>query len=30
MKVMKLAQEFFKSAGWISKDVIDAMITQES
>jgi hypothetical protein len=29
-KVLKLAKEFVKSAGWISSDVIDAMIAQES
>ena len=29
-KVLKLAQEFVKAKGWISSDVIDAMIAQES
>jgi len=29
-KVKKLADEFFKAAGWISDDIIDAMISQES
>ena len=28
-KVMNLAHDFFKSAGWISSDIIQAMITQE-
>jgi uncharacterized protein with PIN domain len=29
-KVLKLAKEFVKAKGWISNDVIDAMIAQES
>lgn len=29
-KVMNLAHDFFKAAGWISADVIQAMIAQES
>jgi hypothetical protein len=29
-KVMNLAHDFFKAAGWISSDVIQAMIAQES
>ena len=29
-KVLKLAKEFVKAKGWISSDVIDAMIAQES
>ena len=29
-KIKKLAQEFFKKAGWISSNVIQAMIAQES
>lgn len=29
-KVLKLAKEFVKAKGWISDDVIDAMIAQES
>jgi hypothetical protein len=29
-KIKKLAQEFFKKAGWISVNVIQAMIAQES
>ncbi len=29
-KVLKLAKEFVKATGWISDDVIDAMIAQES
>ena len=29
-KVMNLAHDFFKATGWISGDVIQAMITQES
>lgn len=29
-KVYKIAQEFFKKAGWISVNVIHAMIAQES
>ena len=29
-KVMNLAHDFFKAAGWISADVIQAMIDQES
>lgn len=29
-KVMNLAHDFFKAAGWISTDVIQAMIAQES
>jgi hypothetical protein len=29
-KIKKLAQEFFKKAGWISNNVIQAMIAQES
>lgn len=29
-KIKKLAQEFFKKAGWISINVIQAMISQES
>ena len=29
-KVLKLAKEFVKAKGWISSDVIEAMIAQES
>ena len=29
-KVLKLAKEFVKAKGWISSDIIDAMIAQES
>ena len=29
-KVMNLARDFFKAAGWISSDIIQAMIAQES
>ena len=29
-KVLKLAKEFVKAKGWISFDIIDAMIAQES
>ena len=29
-KIKKMAQEFFKKAGWISSNVIQAMIAQES
>lgn len=29
-KVMNLAHDFFKAAGWISSDIIQAMIVQES
>ena len=29
-KIKKLAQEFFKKAGWISINVVQAMIMQES
>ena len=29
-KVIKLAKDFVKAKGWISNDVIDAMIAQES
>ena len=29
-KIKKLAQEFFKKAGWISVNVIHAMIAQEA
>jgi len=29
-KVMNLAHDFFKAAGWISSDIIQAMIAQES
>ena len=30
MKVMELAHKFFDAKKWISSDVIDAMIAQES
>ena len=29
-KVLALAKKFYKAKGWISADVIDAMIAQES